>query len=76
MTKEQLERANFLKNTIDEINDFLSAHKKNPRMSFNSFPNNNWDRRASVDIERKHHQEILDLLKKWRDEYQKELEEL
>lgn len=76
MTKEQLERANFLNRKIVNIDNFLCAHKKNVIMTINSAPSNNWDKDASVNIERKHQQELLGLLKKWRDEYQKELEEL
>lgn len=76
MTQEQLERANFLKDQIDEFTDLLNVHKRNVRMTIGSYPNNNKDRSASIEIERKHQQEILALLKKWRDEYQKELEEL
>lgn len=76
MTQEQLKRANFLKKKIDDINDLLSVHKRNVRMTLGSYPNNNQDRSRSIEIEREHHHEILALLKKWRDEYQKELEEL
>lgn len=76
MTKEKLERANFLNNKIDDINDLLSVHKHNVRMTLGSYPNNNKDRNRSIEIERKHHQEIINLLIKWRDEYKKELEEL
>ena len=76
MTQEQLERANFLKDKIDEITDLLNVHKRNVRMTIGSYPNNNKDRSTNIEIERKHQQEILALLTKWRDEYQKELEEL
>lgn len=76
MTKENLERANFLNDKIASINDFLRVHKHNVRMTIYSFPNNNKDDNGNVDIERKYQQEIIDLLKKWRDEYQKELEAL
>lgn len=76
MTQEQLDRANFLKYNIDEINDLLSVHKHNVRMILGSYPSNNTDRRKDVELERKHHQEIINLLKKWRDEYKKELDEL
>lgn len=76
MTKEQLDRANFLTDKIDDINDLLSVHKRNIRMTLGSYPNNNKDRSRDIEIEREHHQEIINLLKKWRDEYQKELEAL
>ena len=76
MTQEQLERANFLKDKIDEITDLLNVHKRNVRMTIGSYPNNNKDRSTNIEIERKLQQEILTLLTKWRYEYQKELEEL
>lgn len=77
MTKEQLERANFLNHRINKIDEALIAYQKNICMTIVSYPNNNWDKEQSISIvERKHQQEILALLKKWRDEYQKELERL
>lgn len=76
MTLEQLERANFIKKKIDGLNGILHVHQKNVIMIIESYPSNNWDKEARIDVERKHQQEILALLTKWRDEYQKELEEL
>lgn len=76
MTQEQLERANFLKKKIDGLNGILHVPQKNVIMVMESYPSNNWDKEAWIYVNRKHQQEILALLTKWRDEYQKELEEL
>lgn len=76
MTKEQLEKANSLKNKIDSIEDFLRVHKNNVHMGIGSYPSNNKDKKIITWIDRKHQYEIIDLLKKWKDEYEKELEEI
>lgn len=76
MTKEQLEKANFLKNKIDSIESFLRVHKNNVHMGIGSYPSNNKSEKVITWIDRKHQYEIIDLLKKWKYEYEKELEEI
>jgi hypothetical protein len=76
MTKEQLEKANSLKDEIDSIESFLRVHKNNVRMEIGSYPSSNKGKRITAWIDRKHQYEIIDLLKKWKDEYEKELEEI
>lgn len=76
MTREQLEKANSLKDKIDSIESFLRVHKNNVHMEIRSYPSSNKGERTTTWIERKHQYEIIDLLKKWKDEYEKELEEI
>lgn len=76
MTKEQLEKANSLKDEIDSIESFLRVHENNVRMEIGSYPSSNKGEGLTVWIDRKHQYEIIDLLKKWKDEYEKELEEI
>lgn len=76
MTKEQLEKAISLKDEIDSIESFLRVHKNNVRMEIGFYPSNNKGERITAWIDRKHQYEIIDLLKKWKDEYEKELEEI
>ena len=76
MTKEQLEKANSLKDEIDSIESFLRVHKNNVHMGIGSYPSSNKGEKIITWINRKHQFEIIDLLKKWKDEYEKELEEI
>lgn len=76
MTKEQLKKANSLKNEIDNIESFLRVHKNNVYMCIKSSPSNNKDKVITAWINRKHQYEIIDLLKKWKYEYEKELEKI
>lgn len=76
MTKEQLEKANFISYRLKELNRFFNVEKQyhivEIRAKYGDFSGNY----EIATIEEKHQQELLGLLKKWRDEYQKELEEL
>lgn len=76
MTKEQLEKANSLKDEIDSIESFLRVHKNNVHMGIKSSPSSNKGEGITAWIDRKYQYEIIDLLKKWKDEHEKELEEI
>lgn len=76
MTKEQLEKAIFLRDEIDSIESFLRVHKNNVHMGIGSYPSSNKGKKIITWINRKHQYEIIDLLKKWKDEYEKELKEI
>ena len=45
-------------------------------MGIGSYPSSNKGEKIITWIDRKHQYEIIDLLKKWKDEYEKELEEI
>lgn len=76
MDKEKLDRANFLQGKIESIEDFISVHKNNVRMNIKSSGIISTDRDCSISLEKKRQKEVIDMLSKWRDEYQKEFEEL
>lgn len=76
MDKEKLYRANFLQGKIESIEDFISVHKNNVRMNIQSSGTISTDRDCSISLEKKRQKEVIDMLSKWRDEYQKEFEEL
>lgn len=76
MDTEKLNRANFLRGKIEDINDFISVHRNNVRMNIQSFGTISTDRDCSISLEKKRQKEVIAMLTKWRDEYQKEFEEL
>lgn len=76
MNERKLERANFLKDKIDEIDEILRVCRINVRMEIKSWASNSEDKSYGVTVEREHQQEILDIIVKWRKEYQKEFEQL
>lgn len=45
-------------------------------MGIGSYPSSNKGEKETTWIDRKHQYEIIDLLKKWKYEYEKELEEI
>lgn len=76
MDKEKLDRANFLRGKIEDIEDFIGVHKNNVRMNIQSSGTISTDRDCSISLEKKRQKEVIAMLTKWRDEYQKEFEEL
>lgn len=76
MDKKQLERANFLSNRIKEIEDMISVCKNNVRMNIQSWASSNKDHSCSLLVEMKHQEEVIDMIYRWRHEYQKEFEQL
>ena len=76
MDKEKLERSNFLQGKIKGIKDFIGTHSNNVRMNIQSFGTISTDRDCSISLENKRQKEVIDMLTKWLDEYQKEFEEL
>lgn len=76
MDRNKLDRANFLSYRIKEIEDIISAAKNNVRMNIESLASSNKDHSQSMLVEHKKQQEVIDMITKWRDEYQKEFENL
>lgn len=76
MDKEKLDRANFLRGKIEGIEYFIGVHKNNVRMNIQLSGTISTDRDCSISLEKKRQKEVIDMLAKWRDEYQKEFEEL
>lgn len=76
MDKEKLDRAISLQHKIKGIKDFISVHKNNIRMNIQSLGTISTDRDCSISLENKRQKEVIDMLTKWLDEYEKEFEEL
>lgn len=76
MDNKKLERANFLQGKIKGIKDFIGIHRNNVRMNIQSFGTISTDRDCSISLENKRQKEVVDMLTKWLDEYQKEFDEL
>lgn len=76
MDKEKLDRAISLQHKIKGIKDFISVHKNNVRMNIQSSGTISTDRDCSISLENKRQKEVIDMLTKWLDEYEKEFEEL
>lgn len=76
MNKEKLDRANFLRGRIEDIKDFISIHRNNVRMNIQSYGTISTDRDCSISLENKRQKEVIDMLTKWLNEYEKEFEEL
>lgn len=76
MNKEKLDRANFLRGKIEDIKGFISIHRNNVRMNIQSCGTISTDRDCSISLENKRQKEVIDMLTKWLNEYEKEFEEL
>lgn len=80
MTYDKLDKANFLKKKIEQINFFLKSYKQNNKIEIKSVPTNNTiycdcDKLDFL-VEEKHHQEVIDMVTKWLNDYRKEFRAL
>lgn len=76
MDNEKLERANSLRRKINSIDDVVKTIGKGYRLEIKSFSSNGWNESRTFVVENKYKKELIEMINKWRDEYQKEFDEL
>lgn len=75
MDKEKLERANFLQKEIRKINSLIKDIYEDFEIKVQS-NNTTWYISENIHDNSQHKDDFVAMLAKWRDEYQKEFEEL
>lgn len=75
MDKEKLDRANFLQKEIRKINSLIKDIYDNYEIKAQS-QNTTWYISDNIYYNSQHKDDFVAMLAKWRDEYQKEFEEL
>lgn len=75
MDKEKLDRANFLQKEIKKINSLIKDIYDDFEIKVQS-NNTTWYISENIHDNSQHKDDFVAMLTKWRDEYQKEFEEL
>lgn len=76
MTYENFDKAKELKNKIEQTYDFLKSYKKSKKIEIKSVPENDFCKGFSFLVDEEHHQEVIDMVTKWLNDYRKRFKAL
>lgn len=76
MDRNKLDRANFLQHKIVELDEIIKILEKERKIKITSYGFSPFDDSPYIALEKSRKEEVINLMKSWKDEYQKEFKEL
>lgn len=76
MDKKKLDTANILQQKIVELDEIIKIFEKERKIKITLYGFSPFDNSPYLGLEKSRKEEVINLLKKWRDEYKKKFEEL